>query len=165
LLRLMRHGCRRPGLWGSVGHDTPVVLELELMSVRWAEDATARMPTVLVVDDEQMIRWSIEQTLSAAGYAVVTAETGAEGLALFRKLRPDVLFLDVRLPDVNGLAMLQQVKTERPQTALIVMTAFEEDSTAATAMDLGADDYLRKPFNFDELAERVRETLDRASPR
>ena len=110
------------------------------------------MSKVLVIDDEQMIRWSIEQTVRAAGYEVATAETAAEGLALFRQLHPAVVFLDVRLPDASGLVVLKHINDERgPHTAVIVMTAFEEDCSAADAVRLGACGYLKKPFDFDEL--------------
>ncbi len=109
------------------------------------------MPKVLVIDDEQMIRWSIEQTVGAAGYEVVTAETAAEGLALFRELHPAVVFLDVRLPDASGLSVLRHINDAGGPTAVIVMTAFEEDCSPADAVRLGACGYLKKPFNFDEL--------------
>ncbi len=116
---------------------------------------------VLIVDDEQMIRWSMEQTLRAAGYEVAAAETVANGLALFRQLRPAVLFLDLHLPDGDGLDVLRTVKSENGEdTAVIVMTAFGEISTAVEAMRLGAYDYLKKPFDFDELEVLVGRALD-----
>ncbi len=112
------------------------------------------MPTakVLVVDDERMIRWSIEQTLREAGYEVAVAETAAEGMTLFRQLLPEVVFLDVRLPDEDGLTVLKRIKEESGQdTAVIVMTAFGEIRTAVEAMRTGAYDYLKKPFDFEEI--------------
>jgi DNA-binding NtrC family response regulator len=100
-----------------------------------------------------MIRWSIEQTLRAAGYEVAVAETAAEGTALFRQLLPAVVFLDVRLPDEDGLTVLKKMKDEGGRkTAVIMMTAFGEVRTAAEAMRLGAYGYLKKPFDFDGLA-------------
>jgi two-component system response regulator AtoC len=116
---------------------------------------------VLIVDDEQMIRWSMEQTLRDAGYEVAAAETAADGLALMRELRPAVLFLDLHLPDGDGLDVLRTVKNENAEdTAVIVMTAFGEISTAVEAMRLGAYDYLKKPFDFDELEVLVGRALD-----
>ena len=107
---------------------------------------------VLVIDDEHMIRWSVAQTLRAAGHEVALAETAAEGLALFREFRPAVVFLDIRLPDQDGLAVLQVMKQERGQdAAVIVMTAYEESCSVAEAMRLGAYAYIRKPFDFDQL--------------
>lgn len=92
---------------------------------------------VLVVDDEEMIRWSIEQTLSKAGYEVVGAGTGAEGMALFRQLHPAVVFLDIRLPDVNGITVLKHINEGTGTApAVIMMTAFEEDCSA-TQSSLG----------------------------
>ena len=126
--------------------------------MRGAADAT---PTVLVVDDEQMIRWSIEQTLRVAGYEVVTAETGAEGLALVRQLDPDVVLLDLRLPDEDGLNLLKRIKEgSRPETAVIVMTAFGGAYAPAEALRMGALAYLAKPFDFDKLQALVEKALE-----
>ena len=103
----------------------------------------------------------MEQTLRAAGYEVAAAETAANGLALFRQLRPAALFLDLHLPDGDGLDVLRTVKSENgDDTAVIVMTAFGEISTAVEAMRLGAYDYLKKPFDFDELEVLVGRAVD-----
>lgn len=111
---------------------------------------------VLVIDDEPMIRWAMEQTLREAGYDVAVAATAAEGLALFRTRRPHVIFLDLRLPDEDGFTLLQRMKEEgRTASAVIIMTAFSEASTASEAMRLGAYDYLKKPFAFDALEALV----------
>lgn len=116
---------------------------------------------VLVVDDEQMIRWSIDQTLTAAGYEVAVAATATEGMALFRQFLPEVVFLDMRLPDEDGLSVLKKMKEEKGQeSAVIVMTAFGEIRTAVEAMRLGAYDYLKKPFDFDELEVVVGRALE-----
>ena len=116
---------------------------------------------VLVIDDERMIRWSIQQTLQAAGYDVAVAETGGEGMALFRQHLPEVVFLDVRLPDEDGLSVLKRMKEESgSDTAVIVMTAFGEIRTAVEAMRQGAYDYLKKPFDFDELEVIVGKALE-----
>jgi DNA-binding NtrC family response regulator len=116
---------------------------------------------VLVIDDEQMIRWSIEQTLSAAGHDVAVAAAAAEGMALFRQHLPEVVFLDMRLPDGDGLSLLKKMKEENGQeSAVIVMTAFGEIRAAVEAMRLGAYDYLKKPFDFDELEVIVGRALE-----
>ena len=115
---------------------------------------------VLVIDDEGMIRWSIVETLGAAGYEVAAAETAAEGMALFRKISPAVVFLDVRLPDEDGLSVLKRMKEEgAPEAAVIIMTAFGEACTAAEAMRLGACEYLKKPFDFADLEGLTRRVL------
>ncbi len=115
---------------------------------------------VLVIDDEPMMCWSIEQTLSAAGCEVSVAETAAEGMALFSQLAPEVVFLDLRLPDEDGLNVLRKMKNDEGRdAAVIVMTAFGEVRTAVEAMRLGAYDYLKKPFDFDELEAIVAQAL------
>ena len=118
------------------------------------------MARVLVVDDEQMIRWSIEETLRAAGYEVLAAGTVAEGLNLLQRMRPAVVFLDVRLPDASGLTLLQRARDPGVErSAVIVMTAYEESCTPAEALRLGAYGYLRKPFDFDQLEVIVHKAL------
>jgi two-component system response regulator AtoC len=115
---------------------------------------------VLVIDDERVIRLSIEQTLRAAGYDVAGAETAAGGLTLFEQLLPHVVFLDVRLPDEDGLELLKKLKQSAgDETAVIVMTAYGEIRSAVEAMRLGAFDYLKKPFDFDELEALVAKCL------
>ena len=115
---------------------------------------------VLIVDDEPMIRWAMEQTLREAGYEVAVAATAAEGMALFRTRRPRVVFLDLRLPDEDGLAVLKRMKQESDEgTAVIMMTAFSELCTAAEARRLGAYAYLKKPFAFEALEALVAKAL------
>jgi two-component system response regulator AtoC len=123
--------------------------------------ALRRMAKVLVIDDEEMIRWSIQQTLGAAGHEVTACGTAAEGIAVFQWLRPDVVLLDLRLPDANGATILKAIKAETVrETKVIVMTAFEEDCTAERAKDLGAFEYLKKPFDFDQLGTIVSRALE-----
>jgi len=118
------------------------------------------MCTVLVIDDERMIRWSMEQTLGAAGHTVVTAGTVAEGLDRLRDSRPDVVFLDVRLPDGDGLGMLERLQAENGHPpAVIVMTAFDEGGVAEQALRLGARAYMKKPFDFAGLQDLVARAL------
>jgi len=115
---------------------------------------------VLVIDDEPMIRWSIAQTLHAAGHEVTLCETAAEGIAAFRDIHPEVVLVDVRLPDANGATIIQAIQEESDRhTAVIVMTAFEDDCSAETAKRLGAFDYIRKPFDFDGLEVVVQKAL------
>lgn len=117
---------------------------------------------VLVIDDEPMIRWSIAQTLQAAGHEVTVCETAAEGRTLLEVLHPDVVLVDLRLPDASGTTIVQAVQRENGnKAAVIVMTAFEEDCSPEAARELGAVDYIRKPFDFaglDELVQRALQT-------
>ena len=118
------------------------------------------MARVLVIDDEEMIRWSIQQTLSAAGHEVAACGTAAEGMAVCQRQRPDVVLLDLRLPDASGATILKAIKAESGrESKVIVMTAFEEDCTAQRAKDLGAFEYLKKPFDFDQLESIVGRAL------
>ncbi len=121
------------------------------------------MSTVLVIDDEPMIRWSIEQTLHAQGHEVISAGTAAEGMTWWRQRRPEIVLLDVRLPDENGLVVLEKICDESTAVAVIVMTAFADSCTPEEATRLGAADYLAKPFDFDELEPIVRRALARRS--
>ncbi len=105
---------------------------------------------VLVVDDEQRIRWTLEQTLVDAGYDVGTAATGAEGLAACEH-GVDLVLLDYRLPDTDGIAVLEKIKAIDPDIVVLIMTAYSTIERAVTAMKLGAFHYLIKPFDPDEL--------------
>ncbi len=114
--------------------------------------------TVLIVDDERLIRWSIRMRLEEAGFQVVDAETGREAMERFRS---DVQFvlLDLRLPDTNGLTLLKQMKRERPDCEVVIMSAHGTHETAAEAIENGALGVLNKPFSFDELTRMVEEAL------
>ncbi len=105
---------------------------------------------ILVVDDEHSVRWAFEKTLTKAGYEVALAETGTKGLALFKSFQPDLTLLDIRMPEMDGLQVLEKVRGLRPDAQVIVMTAYSDMETTVSAMKLGAYDFLTKPFNIDE---------------
>ncbi len=113
---------------------------------------------VLIVDDEPSIRRLIHAALTRAGYATVEAENGREVLDRLRNERPDVVLLDLGLPDRDGLELVPLIKRETDVT-LIVVSAREATEEKVAALDLGADDYLTKPFDTDELLARVRVAL------
>ena len=122
-----------------------------------ADEMKAR---ILIIDDEPMIRWSIAQTLQAAGHEVTVCETAAEGMELFRAVQPDVALVDLRLPDANGATVVEAMQSENTRrTAVIVMTAFDEDCSPEAARRLGAVDYIRKPFDFEGLEDIVDKAL------
>jgi Response regulators consisting of a CheY-like receiver domain and a winged-helix DNA-binding domain len=113
---------------------------------------------LLIVDDEPHIRRLIQTALTRADYAVVEAQTAREGLEKLETERPDISLLDLGLPDRDGLELVPLFK-QRSDTTLIVISARDATDQKVTALDLGADDYLTKPFDTDELLARVRVAL------
>jgi len=113
---------------------------------------------VLVVDDEPQIRRLMLTALRRADYAVIEAGTARDAMGLLHRERPDVVLLDLGLPDRDGLELIQLIKRQ-PETTLIVVSAREATEEKVAALDLGADDYLTKPFDTDELLARVRVAL------
>ncbi len=116
-------------------------------------------PTILVVDDEQLIRWSLNDRLTREGYRVVEAETGSEALARHAE-GVDLVLLDYRLPDVDGLSVLTRMKERDPETLVILLTAHSTIDIAVDAMKRGAYHYANKPFNLDEIALQVEKALE-----
>jgi len=106
---------------------------------------------ILVVDDEKLLRWSLDEHLQRIGYDVASAETGELAVQAARERTPDLLLLDVRLPGIDGLEVLRQCLTIDPNVAAIMMSAHASVDCAVEAMKLGAVDFLVKPFQFKEL--------------
>jgi len=115
--------------------------------------------SILIVDDEPIVRESIRDWLKDAGYQVATAESGEEALKMMETQEFSVLVLDVRLPGKTGIQILREVKTLKPQIKSIVITAYPSAELAVEAMKLGAVDYLIKPVAPDELEKLIRETI------
>ena len=118
--------------------------------------------TILVVDDEPQIADLCRDYLVAAGYNVLTAGDGPLGLALARRERPDLVVLDLMLPGMDGLDVCRELRHES-RVPIIMLTARVEESDKLVGLELGADDYLTKPFSPRELVARVRTVLRRAS--
>lgn len=118
---------------------------------------------VLVVEDEASIRRFITLNLEMAGYEVEEAACGEEALALFPTFIPDVVVLDLMLPGIDGLEVCQQIRTTMPEPLIIMLTAKGQDTDKIMGLELGADDYMVKPFNPFELIARIKAMLRRRS--
>ncbi len=115
-------------------------------------------PTILVVDDEPQIRTLLRATLARAGYRVIEASSGREALNSKAIDRPDLILLDLGLADRDGLELIGPLRAE-PAARLIILSAREQTEQKVAALDLGADDYVTKPFDTEELLARVRASL------
>jgi two-component system, OmpR family, KDP operon response regulator KdpE len=118
---------------------------------------------VLVIDDEAPILNALRINLAARQYEVSTAADGTAGLAAMARERPDVLILDLGLPDMDGTEVIRGVRGWT-STPIIVLSAWGQESQKVAALDAGADDYVTKPFGMDELLARLRAAVRRAAP-
>lgn len=119
-----------------------------------------RKHKILVVDDEHLIRWSLDQNLKKQGYEVTTAGSGEEAMRQVHEESPDLILLDVQLPGMNGMEVLEKIKEAEEDVIVIMVTALGVLETAVKAMRLGAYDYINKPFNLDELAIVIKKALE-----
>lgn len=117
---------------------------------------------VLVVDDERAIRRFLRTSLTAHGYTVLEANSGREALAAVIADRPDLIILDLGLPDLSGIEVTRQLR-EWTQIPIVVLSVREEEATKVEALDVGADDYLTKPFGMAELMARIRAAVRHTS--
>jgi len=118
-------------------------------------------PVVLVVDDEKSLRDFVRRNLEARHYKVLTASNGLEALAVFKSENVDLVILDLMMPHLDGLETTRRIR-ESSKTPIIILTALGEESDKVQAFDLGADDYLTKPFGVGELMGRIKAVLRRA---
>jgi two-component system KDP operon response regulator KdpE len=122
----------------------------------------AHKASILVIEDDAQIRRVLTTSLEAYGYDMYAAETGAEGLAIANEHKPDLVILDLGLPDMDGLDLIRELRTRASQE-ILVLSARGMEEVKVRALDLGADDYLTKPFGLFELLARVRVALRRAN--
>jgi two-component system, NtrC family, response regulator AtoC len=115
--------------------------------------------TILVVDDEQLIRWSLAERLRAEGYDVIEAENGAKALERVHD-GVDLVLLDYKLPDIDGVTVLRRLKAHDPDVLVILLTAYATIETAVEAMKIGAYHFANKPFNLDDIALMVEKALE-----
>ena len=118
-------------------------------------------PTILVVDDEETIREVVRRYLEREGYLVKEAADGYEALRIIQDDSPSLIVLDLMLPGIDGLSLTQHLRQDR-QIPIIMLTAKSEDNDRIRGLDLGADDYITKPFNPQEVVSRVRAVLRRS---
>lgn len=115
--------------------------------------------TILVVDDDAMNREVMEAFLEIEGYEVILASNGAQGLNKFRENPPDLIILDVRLPDMLGYDVCKQIKATHPHIPIMIVTGFEADDERENGIAAGADAFLSRPFGGDILIEYVNKLL------
>ncbi len=113
---------------------------------------------ILIIDDEPQIHRFLKHSLAAAGYHLLHADTAAAGLSTFATHRPDIVVLDLGLPDLDGKTVIGQIR-QTSQTPIIVLSARDQETEKIAALDLGADDFVAKPFGIGELLARIRVCL------
>ncbi|HEY7281329.1 MAG TPA: response regulator transcription factor [Actinomycetota bacterium] len=126
-----------------------------------AETPVAQAPRILLIDDEPLILNFVARGFRAEGFDVDTAERAIEGLSLATRFRYDVVVLDLLMPELDGVSLLRLLLDQRPEQAIIVLSAVGETASKVRCLGLGAEDYIVKPFVLDELLARVRARLRR----
>jgi DNA-binding NtrC family response regulator len=116
---------------------------------------------VLIVDDEYLIRWSLSENLKEDGFRCLTAENGEKALETFRAEAPDIVILDIKLPGIDGIEVLERIKELEKDVPVIMVTATSQLDVAVKAMKLGAYDYIAKPFDLTEIRTKVRNALEK----
>jgi DNA-binding NtrC family response regulator len=113
-----------------------------------SDASAAKSPTILVIEDDAEIRYSLSRVLSSRNYTVIEAPSGEQGIAMVKKgPLPDLIFLDVRMGGMSGIEALQHIRSASPKQLVVLMTAFGTAQTAIEAMKYGAFDYVMKPFD------------------
>ncbi|MGW0475794.1 response regulator transcription factor [Streptomyces coeruleorubidus] len=120
--------------------------------------------TVLLAEDDRAIRNALERALTLEGYQVMAVADGVEALAQAHRNRPDVLVLDVMMPGIDGLQVCRVLRAEGDRTPVLMLTALVETADRIAGLDAGADDYVVKPFDVEEVFARLRALLRRTSP-
>src|SRR5687768_2749442 len=143
--------------WGGMA-DEPSSSDVPVAETTAREELTTR---VLVIDDDQEIHRLLRARLEARGYSVADAESGEEGITKLREVHPDLVFLDVAMSGMTGIDVLDFIRSQRLDVAVILTTAYSSEQVAIAALRHGADDYLRKPFDRGEFQAALDRTLSR----
>jgi DNA-binding response OmpR family regulator len=117
---------------------------------------------ILIVEDDRATRKALQQILEAEGFVVESVATGAEGLTAFRTAKPQFVMLDLRLPEMNGQDVCRQIRKESEEVPILILTGSADEVDRVLLLELGADDYVIKPFSPKELVARVRAVLRRS---
>ncbi len=128
------------------------------------EPTSKRTAKILVVEDDRSIRLGLEDTLRAKGYEVHSTDHGLEAVDLVKQLAPDLVVLDIMLPDVEGFEVCRRIKERTPAQAVIMLTARSAELDRVRGLEIGADDYITKPFSLMEFLARVQAVLRRVRP-
>ena len=118
---------------------------------------------VLIIDDEEFVRWPLKRRLNKEGFSVLEAGTGEEGLATVHGEKVNLVILDLKLPDGDGVSILKSIRASHPDLPVLMMTAFGSIDTAVEALKLGAFDYISKPCNLEELILLIKKALEMSS--
>lgn len=144
-------------------HPSDASVEGTITFQRALRSLNQKMATrILVVDDKASVRMMLHDTLTQHGFAVTTAENGRQALYEARRLPPDLILLDVMMPEMDGHAFLREHRRER-NTPVIIITARQEESDVVIGLELGADDFVLKPFRVRELVARIHAVLRRGT--
>lgn len=119
------------------------------------------MSKLLIIDDEKELCLVFQKIFQEEGHSVVTALTGREGIAKARAEQPDLIFLDLKMPSMDGIACLKNIRRVAKLSKVVVLTGYGNVKTAREAMKLGAYDYTAKPFDLDLIRELIQETVGR----
>jgi DNA-binding response OmpR family regulator len=119
------------------------------------------MEKILVIEDDRATRKALQQLFESEGYSLDAAQNGAEGLAMFRASRPNFVILDLAMPQMNGRDVCRQLRKESEDIPILVLTGSSDEVSRVTLLEMGADDYVTKPFSPRELLARVRAVLRR----
>jgi DNA-binding response OmpR family regulator len=117
---------------------------------------------IVIVEDDASISASLEYCLNNEGFDVYPANTGKKAIALIHEKDPQILLLDIRLPDMNGFDLCKQIRAERRTFPILMLTALDEEADRVLGLELGADDYIVKPYKLRELVARIRSAARRA---
>ncbi|HUU80505.1 MAG TPA: response regulator [Acidobacteriota bacterium] len=128
------------------------------------KNSKQRKQTILIVEDDEQVLDIVERILSSDGYKTATAARASDAVRIAARIRPDIVILDLNLPDYNGIQVLREIKGIDPAIQVIILTGYGSQDTARSAMEIGAFDFLTKPVKFNELCAVVQEACISEAP-